>query len=174
MNAVKMFTIWMFCLATLLGYELLFNVPRDMRGISPVAHDEDPRVASPADTQPEQPAEEPLIVLVAKGAGKEFDGRHTLNRPLTEFEKSIAREAVDIAKAHDVEFFPASLEVPPDVLERAVVVITVRGVDEEFDGTYLRDRGLERWEVFIGRSLMKLAKRGGGEHQPEPKADEKK
>ena len=116
-----------------------------------------------ADTPAPKDEEKPRVSAVIEGTG-EFDGKHALNRELTEREKDLARILLKIAKMAGSKHYPIT-EPKPDGL----MVATVIGVGEEFDGYWVRNKKLAGWEKELVHHLLELAKESGGEYEPDEK-----
>ena len=116
-----------------------------------------------ADTPAPKDEEKPRVSAVIEGTG-EFDGKHTLNRELTEREKDLARILLKIAKMAGSKHYPIT-EPKPDGL----MVATVIGVGEKVDGYWVRNKKLAGWEKELVHHLLELAKESGGEYEPDEK-----
>lgn len=112
--------------------------------------------------------EEPLISSTTTGASEEFDCTKTLNRPLTWFEKKLARHARKIALNNGWNYAP--LEEAGKIGTHAMtVVVKGREAPSDLAGIYYRDKPLEEWEKQLARTLLDLARENGSEDQSEKK-----
>lgn len=118
-----------------------------------------------ADLQPEK--EPPLIFSTVTGTGEEFDGTRSLRRPLTSWEKMLARKMRKISLSSGWKYAP--LEERETVGTHAITVVTQGDEAGEFAGIYYRDTPLEEWEKQLARALLELARENGGDDQSEKK-----
>lgn len=121
-------------------------------------------VPAPTETPTE---EEPLISSTTTGAGEEFDGTKTLNRPLTWWERKLAEKMRNIALNNGWKYAP--LEDREKIGAHMITVVTQGEGAGKFAGIYYRDTPIEEWEKQIARALLELARESGGENQSEEK-----
>lgn len=105
-------------------------------------------------------AREHRIVIGVKGTD-EFDGEYVTNYEVGEFEKEVAREF--IADGRWTHYAPWDATAA----NRHLVVISVTGVDNEFDGYFARDQKLSDDEKNLARIIIGLVKENEGSDEKE-------
>lgn len=94
-------------------------------------------------------AHNPRIIITAKGFD-DFDGTHTTDYEVGEWEKDIARKC--IAEGGWTHYQPAD-EAKAYRHRRVIGII---GVDNEFDGFFAKDGELDDWEKELAKAVIEL------------------